>query len=317
MNFGQHPFVFDIDAMMTEERQLVEKDLLKADVSSLQPPDDEKTLIHNLIDQYLTHEGYVETAKAFARDVHEREQSLSSVPRPFATPDDEDDVQAFNRQKIRRAILDGDIDLAFKYLSAFYPRILEGERNKDILFRLKCRKFIEMMRRCHEFSAAVASPAITTKSITSVDSNGHAPRPSEAKEEDEAEDDEDEDDDDTQMELDDQLHRESTKPSNEDIDMTTSQTFPTAKSQSSFLKHQQELLNAVYTYGAELRTEYKGDTRPAVQKQLTDIFALIAYADPRESSVGGLMDVRGRGELAEEVNGAVLGKFLLCLRANA
>ncbi|KAK5171031.1 uncharacterized protein LTR77_004175 [Saxophila tyrrhenica] len=298
VNFGRYPFVFDIDSMMREEQISIRKDLDKADVSKLHPPDNEDVLIHNLIGQYLAHEGYVETSKAFSKDVHEQQQSLSSSPQPYQAPDSDDDIHAFNRQKIRRSILDGDIDLALKFVNTFYPRVLEEEENRDIQFRLRCRKFIEMMRRCHELSAATSSPTTVTKSVASLDSNGHD---SNGHAHDEPAD--------TQMELDDQLHREATSHSNNnldpatnDVDMDTSQDLPP---KASFMKHQ-DLLNEVYRYGAELRSAFINDQRPQIQKMLIDIFALMAYRDPTESVVGGLLDPSGRVDIAEEVNGAIL-----------
>jgi hypothetical protein len=300
VNFGRHKFVFDIDKMMEAERLLVKRDLVKADLSSLHPPDDEKALIHNLIGQYLAHEGYVETAKAFSRDVHEQQQSLSSEPQPFIPPDSDDDIHASNRQKIRRAILDGEIDLALKYMSAFYPHVLEEDRNKDIDFRLKCRKFIEMMRKCYELSAATTSPTTVTKSVASLDSNGHI---SDAEEDTEPTD--------TQMELDDQLHREASKglelPANDDVDMDASQEL---SPKASYMKHQ-DLLDQVYMYGAELRSAYIGDSRPQIQKQLVEVFALMAYQNPADSVVGPLLNPKGREDIAEEVNGAILGQFAI------
>ena len=69
----------------------------KTSVAELHPPDDESALIHNLIGQYLAHEGYVETARAFGRDVQERQQSLSDQDPSFRPSTDEDDVHALNR----------------------------------------------------------------------------------------------------------------------------------------------------------------------------------------------------------------------------
>ncbi|KAG9724087.1 hypothetical protein KCU73_g13521, partial [Aureobasidium melanogenum] len=58
--------------------------------------------------------------------------------------------------------------------------------------------------------------------------------------------------------------------------------------------------------GQELKAEFNDDPRPAVRKALDDTFALIAYQDARESVVGGLMEGKGRVEIAEEVNSAIL-----------
>lgn len=49
--------------------------------------------------------------------------------------------------EIRKAIFDGDIDHVFKLCDEFYPNVLEN--NPMILFKLKCRKFIEMIRQAH------------------------------------------------------------------------------------------------------------------------------------------------------------------------
>ncbi len=49
---------------------------------------------------------------------------------------------------IRMAILEGDIDKAFKEMWTQYPRVFQN--NEQIYFRLRCRKFIEMIRRCSE-----------------------------------------------------------------------------------------------------------------------------------------------------------------------
>ena len=57
--------------------------------------------------------------------------------------------------EIRTAILDGDIDKAFKHTNAYYPKALQ--ENPQIQFKLRCRKFLEMMRRCSEISPSFSS----------------------------------------------------------------------------------------------------------------------------------------------------------------
>lgn len=306
INFGRSPFVFDIDRMMAQERQTIMASISKADVTTLHPPDDENTLIHKLVGQYLAHEGYVETAKAFTRDVHDQQQSLSSQPKPFSLPDSDDDIHAINRQKIRKSILDGDIDRALKYTSSYYPHVLEEERNKDVYFRLRCRKFIEMMRQYTELVTATSSPAALTKSVDSIGSNGHADNTDHIQD-----NGEDEDGQDTQMELDDQLHREASRgldaPPTDDVDMDASQGLPL---KASYMK-QGDLVAAALAYGQELQQEFGSDPRQQIKKQLQDLFAIIAYPNPADSPIGGLLDQRGRVHIAEEVNGAILGKHRL------
>ncbi len=305
VNFGQSPFVFDIDRMMDAERSRTMSDITTVDVQNLHPPDSESDLIHNLIGQYLAHEGYIGTAKAFAEDVNEQQQSLSSDAKLLHLPNAEDDVHAANRQKIRKAILDGDIDKALKFTNCFYPHVLEDDRNRSIHFRLRCRKFIEMTRRCTELSAAASSsPTTVTKSVESLGSNGHTENGGI-----DVEDipDQQQEPLDTQMELDDQLHREASKsliPS-EDVDMDASQELP---SKLTSLKHD-ELQTQTIAYGQELQATFGNDSRLQTRKQLNEIFAIMAYTNPSESVVGPLLDPRGRVQIAEDLNSAILGMF--------
>ena len=330
-NFGRTPFVFDIERMMDEERRTIMSEIRASDVSQLHPPDDENNLIHNLIGQYLAHEGYVETAKAFAGDVHEQQQSLST--QPLERPDTEEDIHAANRQKIRRAILDGDIDKALKYTHSFYPHVLEEERNKDVYFQLRCRKFIEMMRRYTELSSSASGE-------NGAVSNGNAGTAIADDDDDDEDEDEDEEEDDepdgnpnptdTQMELDDQLHREASAPTTtttttsaappklpqiptDDIDMDiapSSNPDSAPPSPKATAMKASDLLTAALAYGQELQRTFGADPRPGVKKTLSDIFAIMAYTDPAGSVVGGLMREGGRVGIAEEVNGAILGMFL-------
>lgn len=301
INFGRSPFVFDIDRMMEDERATVYGEVLMSNPNTLHPPDEEDALIHRLVSQYLVHEGYVETARSFAKDVHDQQQSLSSQQQSIQLPGADEDIHASNRQKIRKSILDGDIDKALKYTNAFYPRVLEDERNKDIHFRLRCRKFIEMMRRYTELSAATSSPTTVTKSVESIESNGHIEDGEKVADGNEISD--------TQMELDDQLNREASKglepPLTDDVDMDASQEF---QAKASYMK-QNDLLNQALAYGRELQSTFGGDPRAQIKKQLSDIFAIMAYTNPTESVVGQLLDPQGRVQIAEEVNGAILGEF--------
>ncbi|RYP79449.1 hypothetical protein DL769_002958 [Monosporascus sp. CRB-8-3] len=108
VNFGQTPFIFDIDKIMKATR-------------------------------------------AFAEEIHAEKQALnidSSVPVEGININDDED--AHRRQRIRRAILEGDIDRALKYTHMYYPQVLKD--NDQVYFKLKCRKFIEMVRKSAELS---------------------------------------------------------------------------------------------------------------------------------------------------------------------
>lgn len=71
---------------------------------------------------------------------------------------------------IRRAILEGDIDKALKHTKAYYPHVLK--ENEHVYFRLKCRKFIEMIRREAEITLVGGD-----KRSHVVGNNGHSHPP--------------------------------------------------------------------------------------------------------------------------------------------
>lgn len=176
---------------------------------------------------------------------------------------------------IRTAILDGDIDKALKYTNAFYPHVLKD--NEHVYFRLKCRKFIEMIRQGAEIQNAVTTNG--TKKT-----NGHSG---------------DWYDDiiNHEMELDDQ-------PSlNNGFDRMDTEEGP---------EHQieyQKLLSDTLAYGQALQAEFKDDPRREVSKALEDAFALIAYQDPLNAKeVSHRLDPSGRVAVAEELNSAILRK---------
>jgi hypothetical protein len=99
-NFGQEPFAFDIDKMVQDEKAVIQAEIARTSVLYKTVPDETK-FIHQLIGQYLAHDGYVETARAFAEETIEEARAL-------ANEDDEEipygdvveDLDALNRQSM-------------------------------------------------------------------------------------------------------------------------------------------------------------------------------------------------------------------------
>ncbi|KAI2630075.1 ran-binding protein [Xylaria nigripes] len=156
VNFGQSPFVFNIDDLLETEQKMVKLAISMASVEKLvSPPMEENELIQQLVLQFLQHDGYVETAQEFAQEIYAEQQSLKLDSKGTALgiyiKDDED---ARQRQRIRRAILEGDIDKALKLTNQLYPHVLED--NVQVYFKLKCRKFVEMVRKAAENSSSDA-----------------------------------------------------------------------------------------------------------------------------------------------------------------
>lgn len=93
-NFGQEPFVFDIDGMVKvrvedlpsmkssnnqqQERLIIQDEINATPTTNLQPPMDESTLQQELVAQFLAHDGYVETARAFAEEVAAETRALQN-----------------------------------------------------------------------------------------------------------------------------------------------------------------------------------------------------------------------------------------------
>ncbi len=81
-------------------RSEINKDINSIDVSKIHPHLDENTLLKELVAQFLAHEGYVETGKAFAEEVQTEDGTLRSGRgtslENYAV---EEDIDAGNRQR--------------------------------------------------------------------------------------------------------------------------------------------------------------------------------------------------------------------------
>ncbi|KAL5334836.1 hypothetical protein BJX70DRAFT_391080 [Aspergillus crustosus] len=269
VNFGQQPFMFDIDGMVKKEKATIHSEIRQTSIANIQPPLDETTFLQELVAQFLAHDGYVETARAFAEEVAAESAALENGRQAqLKKYEVEEDIEAINRQKIRAAILEGDIDKALKYTNTYYSNVLE--QLPHIHFKLRCRKFLEMMRRSTELSSSTKKGKAT---------NGFSD--SAVFEE--------------EMELDDQLHeRDGWEADGMDLE------------ESETASRSNQLLNEAVQYGQQLRIDYPNDENGGDKKMLDDIFSLVAYPDPKRSVHGHYLDPAGRVAVAEELNSAIL-----------
>ncbi|RWA07519.1 hypothetical protein EKO27_g7586 [Xylaria grammica] len=152
VNFGQSPFVFKIDQEIEKEQGLIKQAISRTSIEKLTASRMSETeFIQQLVLQFLQHDGYVETAREFAQEIHAEQHDLNSDPSvPVMGINIKDDEDAIQRQRIRRAILEGDIERALTLTNTHYPYVLKN--NQDVYFKLKCRKFIEMIRKAAEYS---------------------------------------------------------------------------------------------------------------------------------------------------------------------
>jgi hypothetical protein len=92
-NFGQEPFAFDIDKMVADEKAAIQAEIARTPVVN------ETDMIHDLIGQYLAHDGYVETARAFREEIVEEARALANDESgnvPYG--EHVEDLDALNRQ---------------------------------------------------------------------------------------------------------------------------------------------------------------------------------------------------------------------------
>ncbi|KAG8442368.1 hypothetical protein GDO86_011241 [Hymenochirus boettgeri] len=123
-NFGQSPFVFDIEDYIREWRTKIQAQIERFPVGG-----EWQSIIQRMVSSYLVHHGYCSTAEAFAKSTDQTvQEELASIK---------------NRQRIQKLVLSGRMGEAIETTQQLYPNLLE--RNPNLLFTLKVRQFIEMV----------------------------------------------------------------------------------------------------------------------------------------------------------------------------
>uniref|UniRef100_A0A1D1Z9W5 Ran-binding protein 9 n=1 Tax=Anthurium amnicola TaxID=1678845 RepID=A0A1D1Z9W5_9ARAE len=144
VNFGKHPFLFNIETYLlgerTKQQTMIEKLPLPVNVS------------HWIVRSYLLHYGYEDTLNSF--DVASK-NSVSPIPMVQENCiEQQGEVYALSHRKIlRQLIRNGEIDSAFCKLQEWYPQIVQNETS-TVCFLLHAQKFIEHIR-VGELEAAV------------------------------------------------------------------------------------------------------------------------------------------------------------------
>jgi hypothetical protein len=183
-----------------------------------------------------------------------------------------EDEDGINRQRIRVAILEGDVDQALKSTNAYYPNVLKD--NEHIYFRLRSLKFIEMIRQATNLKVA--------KIHAEKKSNG-----SNGSSYDDA--------------IDHDMERDDLHPARNGFDR-----MDTEDTNGDDLNPDNVIMQAL-KYGQTLEAEFANDPRREVTKSLYDAFALLAYDNPMDSPLSYLLRREERLSVAEELNSAILG----------
>lgn len=168
----------------------------------------------------------------------------------------------------------------------YYPNVLHD--NENIYFKLRCRKFVEMIRQTTELADGTSPLLVKASSSTNDDYNGVF---------------------DQEMELDEYgtttrngISRDANIWEDSGAMDTSDDVYSSGRKELNY----NELMSETIQYGIQLRAQFDDDPRREVKKSLQDTFALIAYDDPRKSSLASLLDDSERAPIAEELNGAIL-----------
>ncbi|KAH9502660.1 Ran-binding protein 9 [Bulinus truncatus] len=126
-NFGQFPFVFDIEDYKKEWRLKTKLTIERFPVSDRKG--EFQAALHKIVSTYLVHHGYCSAAEAFSK----------STDQPIV-----ENIESIkNRQRIQKLVLEGRMGEAIETTQLLYPNLLDAK--PDLLFMLKCRQFVEMV----------------------------------------------------------------------------------------------------------------------------------------------------------------------------
>ncbi|KAF9958021.1 hypothetical protein BGZ72_001050 [Mortierella alpina] len=286
-NFGQRDFVFDIESYVKELKAEAWQEL----ENTFQKTIDEKNQLgvlsqslSQLVLSYMIHHGYSESAKQFSSDLVPQTQRKGGSSSGSKDADNHPLVVDTERRKvIRTAILAGDIDKAIDLLETHYSGVVASQ--EDMLFQLRCRKFVEMV-------AASSSPLQALDSQERHSSTGKARHDSETAE----------------------------SNSSMDVDQVTPKKEGSATSCSQGNYEDLEGLGSLkdtIMYGQFLQEQYGHNRQESVHQTLRETFSVLAYSHnshTRHSNSGTtallhpskLSRPVSREKVADTVNTAIL-----------
>uniref|UniRef100_A0A8P4K9T5 RAN binding protein 9 n=1 Tax=Dicentrarchus labrax TaxID=13489 RepID=A0A8P4K9T5_DICLA len=310
-NFGQHPFVFDIEDYMREWRTKIQAQIDRFPIGEREG--EWQSMIQKMVASYLVHHSYCATAEAFAKSTDQAvHEELASIK---------------NRQKIQKLVLSGRMGEAIETTQQLYPNLLE--RNPDLLFMLKVRQFIEMVNgtdsevRClggrspkSQDSYPGSPRPFSSPSHKASSSQPYLPGipvphtdcfsfffPSSLSS-------------DVDMEVDHFTNGVTESSSNGFLNGSSKHTTEPDDCDSAQSKRQlcggsQAAIERMIHFGRELQSMSEHLRREcgknsANKKMLKDAFSLLAYSDPWNSPVGYQLDAIQREPVCSTLNSAIL-----------
>ncbi|KAH9913132.1 SPRY-domain-containing protein [Epithele typhae] len=316
--------------------------------------EDSRAPLRKLVLAYLAHHGYARTARAFQAQCADRARAAAEHPhlQPQPKEVDEDvkmavddapavasapdpsraagegdlsfDYDLNTRLSITNAIIRGEIDSALALIRVHHSTVLEREQGL-ILFRLRCRKFVELVLAACDATRQVDAERARVAAL----SPAASPPPML-------------DGEDVVGPMDGVGAMDVDEPSPEAHPAPSTATavptaFPSAPSPSAsgvappsgltlsapspppaptpahtnlatLAAAARASLNAALAYGQTLDADYKKDTRAGIRAHLHRTFGVVAYDDPIAAG-GEVAETAGqaaRNALAAEVNQAIL-----------
>ncbi|KIL70599.1 hypothetical protein M378DRAFT_183229 [Amanita muscaria Koide BX008] len=323
VNFGHEPFRFDIEYHVQQQRNSTWRKILSTPVDNAllldrskgdeNKQDDKsrysgsvveartRSMMNKLVLSYLIHHGYAKTAHALQKQHASLEQSLPGLTQPISKANDhdidmdctspahdnaamftlEDDIE--RRTRIVNAVVAGDIELAISETTKYHPLVLEAEAGL-MLFRLRCRKFVELVLEASELKKKNKEKQVIMEVDGTVEAEWEG------------------------MDIDDDSRVSSVDDTHTSDYIHAKAPVRSGKGRESTTASVEQALNNAIAYGQSLANDYKADTRPEVKQMFRRTFAIVAFDDPREAGgvVAEVVSPDARINLANELNQAIL-----------
>jgi len=141
-NFGQKPFLYDIDSYKKEVKGKLIRNVVKMDLTSF----GSHTMVNSLIQSYLIHHGYAETAKVFAKSQGSGILDNMDVDDNLKENNLNNQLASIQkRREIKESIMSGEIVKGIELTQLHYPNVLQ--KNQKLMFLLRCAIFVELVRK--------------------------------------------------------------------------------------------------------------------------------------------------------------------------
>ncbi|KAJ2083684.1 hypothetical protein H4R24_000642 [Coemansia sp. RSA 988] len=246
-------------------------------------------LLHN--EHYGTARALIENAvrqTSVSQTAGDAQQADNSNPRLDAVLEmlrQHDERRAVRRQ-ICKHISEGDIDYALGLLQDACPQVL---RDESLVFQLRCRQFVELVRAAngHHIADSVPPDDDALQPPRTAVTRGKHSAPADMM-----------DVDDTQATV--MSLAAITSAPNEPQTMSFGQltelhSMPPA-----------QLVRVLLEYGRQLQADYGSSPNPVIREGLVHAFSLLAYADPAQSPIAALLDPGACKPLARLVDMAIV-----------